>query len=58
MYKCPESFGLDTITDDDYDDMPNWPAMTDWYNDAVADGYSGTYDDYVAEQQARCSRID
>lgn len=59
-YSYPEDFGDmgDYLSEFDYDNMRYWAAMGDWYAEAVASGYAGSYDDYIREQQARCELVE
>jgi len=60
-YKYPESFGDcgEYLSEADYDNMAEWPAMRDWYNEAVAnDEYTGSYEEYIQAQQDRCTQVE
>jgi hypothetical protein len=61
MYKYPESFGDcgEYLSESDFDNMAEWPAMRDWYNEAVSnDGFTGTYEEYIQDQQDRCEQVE
>ena len=58
-YEYPESFGDcgEFLSEEDFNTMANWPAMKTWYEEAVVDGYTGTYQEYIIEQKKRCTLI-
>jgi hypothetical protein len=58
-YSYPPEWGDmgEHLTRADYASMADWPAMPDWYAEAQEQGYNGSYEQYIAEQQARCKRI-
>src|SRR5271157_3318093 len=60
-YKYPESFGDcgEYLSEVDYDNMAEWPAMRDWFDEAVAnDEYIGSYEEYIQAQQDRCTQVE
>lgn len=58
-YSYPDSFGDmgEYLSETDYDTMDEWPAMPDWYDEAVDRGYEGSYEEFITKQRAKCRLI-
>lgn len=59
IYEYPDDWGDmgEYLTESDYNNMYDWPAMPDWYNDAVNAGYTGLYEDFINLQKLLCKEI-
>ena len=60
LYNVPECFERlnNQITEDEYNDMPNWQIFKVWYAEASKHSYPGTYGEYVVIQQNRCIPVE